>query len=163
MKRVARAVRACIACLAFVVLTPVVAWTAASPEQKCVSAKFDAGRAFAVCVLRAKEKNVRKPGSANEAVCGEKLVEKWNAIEAKAGPGICPTERHDLGGVVTHTLRLAEESDLAIRPPTELVVFDAGPASGMQLGEHTPHGRCSPGNTEELTCRRMPALVSDLG
>jgi hypothetical protein len=118
-----------------------------------------AAREFTGCVLKAQEKNIRKPRSANSAACFERLTQRFDALEARVGADVCP-RRHGLG-FLPKTADYAVEVDLSIRPPQELIVFDAGPATGSELWLRGPAAQCGPGNSEELTCRRMPALVAD--
>ena len=161
MKCAVRSVSARMGTILLVALLPVAGDAAATPAEKCVSAKLVAARELAVCLLRAQERNLRKPGSANEVFCFEKLTNRWDAIEVKAGPGVCPEERHDLAPTLTSAKRLQAELDLAIRPPTELLIFDAGPLSGEQVSEAGPHALCQAAKPEDLVCRRTPAIVSD--
>ena len=146
--------------LAFGALFPSIGWTGAPSPEKCVLAKLAASRAFTVCILKAQEKNLKKPGSANEAVCLEKLAGQWNAIEAKAGADVCPEYRRDMAAAAG-AIELKEQLELGIRPPTELVLFDAGPATGEEIAGDGPHFRCSAGKPDDLVCRRTPAVVSD--
>jgi hypothetical protein len=159
MERFARAFQIGLGISALVALASAAGWAGGTPSEKCVFAKLAAAREFTACVLKAQEKNLRKPRSGNAAVCLEKLTQRFDALEARVGADACP-RRQGLG-FLPETLDYAEEVDLAIRPPEELIVFDAGPASGFELWMEGPAAQCGPGNREELTCRRMPALVSD--
>lgn len=132
-----------------------------SPSEKCAEAKLAAARGYAACYLKAREKNERKPGSANEAVCVGRLRDRWDAIEKKAGPGVCPEYRRDLGSVGTSVVDLFQQWDLAIRPAPALILYDGGPATGQQMAEDTPNLRCGQAQPEDVTCRFAPAIVSD--
>lgn len=160
MERLARAFQIGLGISVLAALVSAAGWAGSSPSEKCALAKLAAAREFTGCVLKAQEKNLRKPSSGNPAVCLEPLLKRFEALEARLGADVCP--RREGLFLPGETLDYAQELDLAIRPPKELIVFDAGPADSSQLWSGGPAARCSPGNSEELTCRRMPAIAVDV-
>jgi hypothetical protein len=84
-------IRLATAALAIVFLS-VTAAHAADPAVKCESGKLKESSKYAACRLKADAKAVSKAVAADYTKCDSKFGDKWDKTEAKAGPGICPSE-----------------------------------------------------------------------
>jgi len=65
---------------------------AADPVAKCESSKLKEAGKYDYCRLKADSKAVIKGEVADYTKCDTKFFTKWDQIEQKAGPGICPSE-----------------------------------------------------------------------
>jgi hypothetical protein len=81
-------------CFATIVITFVFigAAQATDPGVKCESGKLKIASKYSACRLNADSKAVKKGATADYAKCESKFSDKWDKTEAKAGPGVCPSE-----------------------------------------------------------------------
>jgi hypothetical protein len=160
MERFARAFQIGLGITALGALVSAVGWAGSSASEKCALGKLAAARAFTGCVLKAAERNLRKPGSGNDLCPIGPLRKRFEALEAKLGAEVCDSRRGL--GFLLRARDYAEGLDLEMRPPKELLVYDAGPASGLDLWQGGPAAHCGPAlGDDSPTCRRVPALAAD--
>lgn len=65
---------------------------AADPADNCRASKLKETGKYALCRMKAEARAVKTGQTADYAKCNSKIVDKFTKAEAKAGPGICPTE-----------------------------------------------------------------------
>jgi hypothetical protein len=65
---------------------------AADPADKCQSGKLKETGKYASCRLKAEAKAVLVGGAPDFSRCEAKFPSKFNSLETKAGPGVCPSE-----------------------------------------------------------------------
>ena len=80
---------------------------AADPAAKCRSGKLKEAAKYASCRLKAEAKAVQTATTPNYTQCEAKFTPKFNGLETKAGPGICPSE----GDEPTINARVTNDAD----------------------------------------------------
>ncbi len=100
----------CAAILAVSVVSSIPQASAADPAVKCESAKLKESAKYASCRLKAESKGVKKGLPADFTKCETKFTAKFNKVESKAGPGVCPSEGDEMdvnSSITVHTAALA--------------------------------------------------------
>ncbi len=116
---------------------------AADPTVKCESGKLKEASKYGACRLKTEAKAVNKGAAANFSRCELKFADKWNKVESKAGPGVCPTE----GDAVSIDDRITSDTD-------EIATLLAG-------GTVAPSGCVIPAVPVGTTPVATPAVCSD--
>lgn len=75
------------------VLFGVVTADAATDEEKCHGKKAKLAGVYAACLLKTDAKAILKGEAPDYIKCDEAIAKKFGKLEAKAGPGTCPTEQ----------------------------------------------------------------------
>jgi hypothetical protein len=78
-----------------------------SSEDKCEADKNKIAGKYAFCRQNAEAKAIKKGEAPDYAKCDEKYAEKWQKVESKAGPGICPSD----GDEVTIQAFITQQAD----------------------------------------------------
>lgn len=119
-----------------------VAAHAADPAVKCESGKLKETAKYASCRLKAEAKAVQTATTPDYTTCEAKFTPKFNGLETKAGPGVCPSE----GDEASINARISSDvNDIAT-----LLTGGSLPACGdgvIDVGEE-----CDWGNLAGQTC-----------
>ena len=102
---------------------------AADPTVRCESDKLGELGRYSKCAFRVFSKTVAndlgyEDTSLRLAKCEKKIVSKWDRIEVKAGPGVCPTENvgegfdADLPFLLNEVTRTVYDSQVYLSAPT---------------------------------------------
>jgi hypothetical protein len=89
-----------------------IAADAADPADKCESGKLKESAKYASCRLKAESKAILKATTPDFTKCESKFTPKFNALETKAGMGVCPTEGDEPGINARIT---GDAADIALR------------------------------------------------
>ncbi len=102
---------------------------AGDPSLKCEFGKLKESSKYGACLLKAEAKGVLKGTAPLFSKCETKFTDRFNRAEAKAGPGVCPSEGDEVeinSRIVAHAADIATLLSGAALPGCGNGVVDPG-------------------------------------